>query len=306
MKRLTVFPRRLAIAALALALVSGWVRSAEAARIVLPDGRILDGNIVELISISNKPLKPRADGAPTPKEILLCDDGLRRYYVRDKGVQVLEGNTGDQPEKFVLKDQRPVRDGGRLVTSVGPMRQLTPFDEWGRRKAIMVTDKGDVTIFQGITEITPTWTRVEALSLRDATPYRWDQRIATSSLAHELLAKILAHQVNPKSIDQRLKIVKLYLQMDRYQEAQDELAQVIEDFPEHAEQFSRTEKLLAQRAAQRMLAEIKTRRTAGQHQFAMQWLANFPHEKVAGEILQEVKQTLQHARAHGGLRAVAR
>jgi predicted esterase len=297
MKRTTIIWHRLGTAASTLGFVLALVQLADAARIELPDGRILDGGVVELISISNKPLKPRADGAPTPKEILLCDDGLRRYYVRDKQVQVLEGNTGDTPEKFIMKDQRPVRDGGRLVSSVGPMKRITPFDEWGRRTVVMVTDKGDVTIYQGITEITPTWTRVEALSLRDATPYRWDQRIATTSLPHALLAKILARQINPKSIDQRLKVVKLYLQMDRYQEAQEELAKVIADFPEHAEQFSRTEKLLAQRAAQRMLTEIKVRRGAGQHQFARQWLSDFPHEKVAGEILQEVKQTLDGYKA---------
>ena len=92
-----------------------------------------------------------------------------------------------------MKDQRPVRDGGRLVSSVGPMTRFKPFDEWGRRTVEVVTDKGNVTIFQGITEITSTWTRVEAHRLRDATPYRWDQRIATTSLPHELLAKILAH-----------------------------------------------------------------------------------------------------------------
>ena len=75
---------------LGLALITG--QSASAVQIVLPDGRILDGNIVELTSVSNKLLNPRADGAPTPREILLCDDGLRRYYVRDKQVRVLQGN----------------------------------------------------------------------------------------------------------------------------------------------------------------------------------------------------------------------
>ncbi len=81
--------------------------------------------------------------------------------------------------------------------------------------------------------------------------------------------------------------------MDRYQEAQAELAQIIKDFPEHAEQFKRTERELTQRAAQKMLGEIQVRRDAGQHQFAIHWLNNFPHEGVAGEILQKVKQSLE-------------
>ena len=97
----------------------------------------------------------------------------------------------------------------------------------------------------------------------------------------------------PRSSTSDLKIVRLYLQMDRYQEAQAELAQIIKDFPEHAEQFERTERELTQCAAQRMLNEIQVRRDAGQHQFAIHWLNNFPHEGVAGEILQKVKQTLE-------------
>ena len=250
MTRATILRHGLATAGLTLAMALLSPGLARATRIVLKDGRILEGNIAPLLTLSNKNQMPKENGAPDPKLIMLSDDGLRRTYVFKKQIEsVLEGNTGEQPEKFVIRDQRRVRDGGRLVSSVGPMKKVTPFDEWGRRKVVMVTDKGDVTIYQGITEITPTWTRVEALGLRDATPYRWDQRIATSSLPQELLAKILSHQVNPQNIDQRLKIVKLYLQMDRYQEAQEELVQVIQDFPEHAEQFSRTEKLLARRRA---------------------------------------------------------
>ncbi len=220
--------------------------------------------------------------------------GLRRTYVYQHQIEsILEGSAGDPPERFLLKDQRVVRDGGRRIQALGQMKAIKPFDEWGRRSLDMVTDKGIVTIFQGISEITPTWTRVEGLSLRDATPYQWDQRLATTSLSHELLAKILARQINPKVIDQRLKVVRLYLQMDRYQEAQAELAQIIKDFPEHAEQFKRTERELTQRAAQKMLNEIQVRRDAGQHQFAIHWLNNFPHDGVAGEILQKVKQTLE-------------
>ena len=30
----------------------------------MKDGRILEGNLVELASISNKPIKPKAKGAP--------------------------------------------------------------------------------------------------------------------------------------------------------------------------------------------------------------------------------------------------
>jgi predicted esterase len=290
----SAFLRRVAVTVICVCATMLCVSAAEAARIIMKDGRILEGNLIELGSISNKPLKPKAEGAPSPKLIVLSDDGLRRTYVFQKQIErVIEGSTGDPPERFLFKDQRVVREGGRKIQTLGPMKRISPFDEWGRRTVEMVADKGPITIFQGISEITPTWTRVEGLALRDATPYQWDQRLATTSISHDLLAKILVRHINPKVIDQRLKIVRLYLQMDRYQEAQAELAQIIKDFPEHAEQFKRTERELTQRAAQRMLNEIQVRREAGQHQFAIAWLNNFPHDGVAGEILQKVKQTLE-------------
>jgi predicted esterase/tetratricopeptide (TPR) repeat protein len=287
--------RGLQWAAVALGVVTSLVATSHAARLALKDGRIIEGNIAQLLTISNKPQKPKSDGAPAPKLILLCDDGLRRtyfckYMLTPDGL--LEGNTSEPPERFILKNQS-VAEAGSRITAVGPMRRISPFDEWGRRTIEMSTEKRNVTIFQGITEITPNWTRVQGLHLPDSTAYVWDQRLATTTLPPELLAKILERQINPKNIDQRLKIVRLYLQMERYQEAQQELTQVIKDFPEHADQFARTERELAQRSAQRMFNEIQLRRAAGQHQFAMHWLTNFPHEGVAGEILQKVKQNLE-------------
>ena len=172
------------------------------------------------------------------------------------------------------------------------MKRISPFDEWGRPPSRWSATRAPHHLSghqRNHAHLDPG----RRPALRDATPYQWDQRIATTSIAPELLAKIVARQVNPKVIDQRLKIVRLYLQMDRYQEAQAELAQIIKDFPEHAEQFKRTERELTQRAAQRMLNEITVRREAGQHQFAIRWLNDFPHERVAGEILQKVKQTLE-------------
>jgi len=213
-----------------------------------------------------------------------------------KGIERGESEPAEPPQRFLIKNQ-PVADVSSRIVSVGPLLRVTPFDEFGRRVVDMRTEKRVITVFQGITEITPTWTKVEGLRLPDSPAYTWEQRIATTSLPQELLAKILAHQINPKKIDDRLAIVRLYLQMDRYQEAQAELAKVIVDFPEQAAQFARTERELKQRAAKVMLSEIKTRRDAGQHQFAVEWLSNFPHEGVAGEILQEVKKNLEGYKA---------
>ena len=58
----------------------------------------------------------------------------------------------------------------------------------------------------------------------------WDMRIATSTLSDDKLDKILMHQINPKNLDHRKKVVRFYLQCKRYGMAVAVLQKVLEDF----------------------------------------------------------------------------
>jgi pimeloyl-ACP methyl ester carboxylesterase/tetratricopeptide (TPR) repeat protein len=272
------------------------VVSARGEGVVMLDGRVMDGKLAKLPSISNKQ-SPTPHDTPKPKSIYLCEDGLKRYFFPSnqtvRGVPLVTG--ADKPEKFTIKQK--VASGGSVVTSVGVYSQVTPFDEFGRRKIVMPLGRKQATIYQGITEITPTWTKVEGLKYDDSPGYIWDQRIATNSIPHELLDKILRNQVDPKNIEQRLKIARLYIQMERYDEARKELAAIIKDFPDRKDDFARTERELRQRYALRALSEIKNRRDAGQHQLVVQYLENFPSEGVAGDTLQTVKEMIDQYKA---------
>ena len=93
--------------------------------------------------------------------------------------------------------------------------------------------------------------------------YDWEQRIATSSIPREMLNKILYQNVDPKNAEQRLKIVRLYLQGNRYQDASRELEQIVAEFPESKERFEATVLRLKQLSAQRLLTEAKLRRAGG-------------------------------------------
>jgi len=257
------------------------------------DGRVMEGKFAKLPSMSNKQ-KADPHQAPRPKSVVMADDGLRRYFFPSsqtvRGAPLVPG--ADTPERFLLKHQS-ISLGPKQITSVGAYSEVTPFDEFGHRKISMPVGRTQANIYQGITEITPAWTKVEGLSLPDAASYVWDQRIATNSIPHDLLHKILHKQIDPKNIEQRLKIVRLYLQMDRYNEAREELLEVIKDFPERKEDFSGTERQLRQRYALRALSEIRNRRDAGQHQLVASLLKNFPSEDVAGDTLQNVREMLE-------------
>ena len=57
--------------------------------------------------------------------------------------------------------------------------RIDPFDEYGHRIFEMVGPKGPIEVVQGITEITPKWTKVEAIE--GIHHYIWTMRIATST-----------------------------------------------------------------------------------------------------------------------------
>jgi len=270
-----------ATALLALTLCS---RTAGSAEIILRDGRVLEGAVGTIAGLADDPRKPPpADGAPAPRLIVMVDDNLRRTFVPKRRIlEVREGGKGRVAEKFHVY-QRVPRNGGR-IGNVGSILKIEPFDEYGRRVFSMGSRRGPLNVIQGITEITPKWTKVEGLS------HIWEMRIATSSIPRETLDAILSHQLDPKNVEHRLKLARLYIQSERYTDAREALKKIVKDFPDLKSQIQPVVIDLQQMNARRGLREIKLRRKAGQHQLVQGLLEKFPSKNIAGEILQEVRE----------------
>src|SRR4029079_9826927 len=115
--------------------------------------------------------------------------------------------------------------------SIGRPLGITPFDKWGRRTYTMQTAGGPLPVVQGITEITPLYTKVEGLA-GGPKPVVWDMRIATSSIPRETLSAILANSVKSGDLEGRLQVVRLFLESERYRDAGIELEEIIKAFPE--------------------------------------------------------------------------
>jgi predicted esterase len=270
-------------AAITLAAVAypAWAQ-----RATLKDGRVLDGRFTQIPKVAEDPLKNPDPEALTP--ILLCDDELRRTMVPLARLARLEQRPPGALE--IIRIPQQVADAGSRVSGVGPILRVTPFDEYGRRTFSMNTLKGPLDVVQGITEISPVYTRVRGL--RGTRPYIWDQRIATSSIPRDVLNRILEKYIDPKNVDQRLRLVRLLMQAERYHEAEAELKGVMAAFPnEQAPKDLIPD--LRNVAARILVKEILARKAAGQHRLAFNLLKNFPAEGVAGNILQQVRQELE-------------
>jgi len=261
-----------------------------AQKIRLKDGRVLKGKVLRISGIADNTYEAaNQDGEAKATPILLIDDDLRRVFIPKFAL----ANVVDQtPEPMVRINlwQNVARAGG-TVGSVGPSLGITSFDEFGRRIYRMQTRNGPLAVVQGITELTPRYAKVEGLRGQPRSIV-WDMRLATSSIPRDVLTKILAKAVSRAKPQDWLQLVRFYLQAERYRDARRELEQIVRRFPEMQELEAEVLQL-KQLSAQKWLREIERRRTAGQHQLVDHMLAIFPTEEVAGETLQQVRDTIQ-------------
>ncbi len=280
-------PRRWAAlsTALLLCFTVAWNVCAEV--VTLKNGLALEGSVGLVAELGANPLAAESPDGADVKKIVVVDDGLRRVFVSKNWI----ANT-DPAAKNVVKiriDQR-VAESGRRIASVGSILRVTPFDEWGRRTVTINTPQGTIDVIQGITEITPSYTRVQGLQV-GLDSYVWDMRLATSSIPHDVLSRVIRKHIDPTDVAARTKIVRLYIQANRERDAQVELDGVIKDFPDLRD-LEKLSNELRQAAAQRLLDEIDLRADAGQHQLAIRMLNDFPTKGIASELLLKVRERL--------------
>jgi pimeloyl-ACP methyl ester carboxylesterase len=274
-------------------------RSSEAATLLFKDGRTLEGRYVELASVAENPLSPKApSGEVALTPLILVDDGLRRTFIHRSQIrQVLDQNSGRNVRVNIWQQ---VAERGGTVGRIGRATRVTPFDEYGRRIYEMQSTEGPLSIVQGITQITPLYTKVEGL-MGGPRPIKWDMRLATTSIPRDTLSRILTTSVKRDDLDGRLQVVSLYLQSERYRDAGTELEQIIKDFPERKD-LEQEIRQLRQLGARLILKEIQLRRGAGQHQRSRVLLEHFPSEGVSGETLQQVREWLNEYTAEDARR----
>jgi len=253
--------------------------------VTLKNGMQFEGRVAELASLNENPLNPASEDVP--QLIIIIDDDLRRTFVPNLYVSSFGESPPLAQERIRIRQQ--VADSGRRIGSVGPILEVTPFDPWGRRTFSMQGPHGPIDVIQGITEVTPRYAKVEGLRTQNG--YVWDMRLATSSIPRDTLTPILRREIDPKNANDRLRIVQLYIQAERYGDALLELDEAMKDFPDLAHLAEQADRL-RQTLAQSLLREIELRQEAGQHERVYALLNNFPEKGIAGVTLLAVRDML--------------
>ncbi len=267
-------------------VAAGSSQAVHADRVELLDGRVLDGRLATLPGVAIDPVEAANRPVAPSEPILMCDDELARTMVSKKRVRNVEEAVVDPGMERIRIPQR-VPDGGRVVAGVGSILGVTPFDEYGRRVLTLGTASGKLDVIQGITEITPRWTRVQGIQTEK--PLQLDMRLATTSIPRDILERVISKQVDPTNADERLRVVRLLMQAERYDDAREALDGVLASFPELAD-LAQERKTLGRLAARQLLDEILARAKVGQDRLVESLLESFPVDNADGELLEEVRE----------------
>jgi pimeloyl-ACP methyl ester carboxylesterase len=252
----------------------------------MADGRILEGRFALVAGVAVDPIAEATNSRTAGTPVLMCDDELTRTFVsRRRVVKAEELPFGRQLERIEVPQRVP--ENGRRVASIGGILAATPFDEFGRRILTLSTASGRLDVVQGITEITPRWTRVQGV-LTD-NPLLLDMRLSTGAIPRDQLRTVLDRQTDPASSEERLRIVRLFLQAERYEEARAELDGVIRDFP-GLKNLSEERRSLGELSATRLLDEVRLRGRSGQDALAMEILENFPADEASAETIEAIRE----------------
>ena len=205
--------------------------TAHAIHVFLKDGRVLRGKVVEISGLSERLANPNQSTGAV-RAILLINDDLRRTFISQRQIQAIrEEDPGEAPEKFVVWQH--VRQGGQEIASMGPIVRITPFDEYGRRILYINSPKEQVKLIQGITELTPTYAKVEGI-VSEQSRFVSDMRIATTSIPHETLDKILRGQIDESDPEQCKRAGEFLCSGERYEAATKELEAIADKFDDAA------------------------------------------------------------------------
>lgn len=273
-----VIIRRVFLAGAGVLILFGLTtRSAAEQLITLRNGVILRGVYIEVPTLNHNSASLGADGGIQSRPIWSVDDGLRRTYIHRRG---MVNNEPDEVPNLDLRIEfpQPIPLGANEVGSLGQILGVTPLNEFGRRQLrVRGTDGSPTTIYQGLTELTSRYAKLEAL--KSDSPMRLDMRVATESIDTPSLQRIFGRLLDQDDPDARLEEVRFFIEAERYGDARDELQAILRKFPEQRELQPQLTALV-EREAMQLIEQAQLRRASGQPELAKAILQKFPLGRV--------------------------
>ncbi len=233
------------------------------ANVVPPQGKVLSGADVKALTIQ------------------VLDDSLRRTYMHRNRLAKEPFLVNQGQIKIELANKNLLALNAEPVPP-GPIVSSPPFDLYGRRLCGVRSPNRLAWLVQGITEITPSYVRVQGIKSLDGA-CDWDMRLALSSFDSETLTKILSNNANQSNPNDWIGIVNLFEAAKRFDYARKNLEQAILKFNPALDSFKPVLTRLDQNIADQLFTASDLAVDAGQ----------FQHSKLILESIQRAKLSIE-------------
>lgn len=262
-------------------------------KVFLKDGRILEGKMAQLEKVDE-----RAEdvGRTKSRLIVVLDDGLRYVYFPKYNIHRDSVPEGTREPLETFRTGLSFSRDGRPLQILGEYDWTVPFDRFGRRLLTLNHFGGAEFATQAITELTPRYVRARGIRLNNS-PFVWDMRLATNSLPRSQITPILMNQVNPEDVDDRIRLVRFYIQGSLYEEAVEELDQILNDWqddPEVKRSTTQIRRVIRQQMFQRRIDELELRWKSGQYELVKRFLVALEkNEDLPEQLYMSVRRMQQ-------------
>ncbi|WP_339742423.1 hypothetical protein [uncultured Rubinisphaera sp.] len=213
------------------------------------------------------------------------EDGPRITYLPQAQVQEVQLGS-PHVEEFSIS----IPPGSRTMAfgSLGGYRVIKPFSDFGRRIIALNTPQGEMEVIQAISTLRPDYVTLKALK------QNWEYSVTTQDIPPEVLRSTLSVSINEKNPNDRLAIVRFFIDADMLMQAQQELDRIEKEgqFPDFANRINELRLLIRQLQALEFLNEFKTRLAAGQFELVYQKAHQFPRQDINQATLQEVDRII--------------
>jgi len=274
---------------LPLLLALTMSRPVHAGEVQYKNGLRISGKPVPLKGLTTAAIRKVAvdvNGFP----VLMLDTGMQRYFTAGRQAQSIDKSEVLTPFETFNLPQRPT--SRKLMLQTLGTTVASEFDEYGRRTVTVQTPRGPLSIVQGITRIDPKQTTLIGLT------HVWEHNILTTSIPPALLDKMIRRVSRPDNPDDRLSIARFYIQAEMYVVAGAELAAIRRQFPDLKSNIEQLETDLRSLLGKQLLAELRRRKQAGQHQLAYESARQIPTQNISAEVLRDVRELVsEHEKA---------
>ncbi|MFO0940677.1 MAG: hypothetical protein U0930_07910 [Pirellulales bacterium] len=255
--------------------------------------------ISKIDSISTNPNNKAAANEVPSNLINAINDGWRKTYycasAKNNPKITVDNTIPFSPIKFAAASEAQRNADAYNIKTVS-IEQMSWFRAEGRRTLkLRLKDGRQQNALQQITELTPTYARMELLRANKGLDLAWDCREPLTMIPSDQLQAILERQFDLTNPSEWLRMYDFYLNAERFNEAIKTLEEAIKRFPSELGPRKNLISQARQLYATKQFEEINIRREAGQWKLAAELLGSFDKSLLETQI--NAKNQLEQIRS---------